>query len=431
MRTPSPLSLSLVAAVLAAALPASAAAQVGGVTATGTAPGMAVGTRSIKVTATVAAVDVPARQVTMRRDDGSTFEVVAGPDVRNLAQLRVGDSVTLEYIDVLILELKKGGTGAPANIIARTDATRTELGQRPGGAVVKETKLVADVVAVDPINQRVTLRGPRGNQVVLPVRDRAQFDLIRVGDQIEADYVEAVALSVTPMAQPMAAAQAPRWTITPYAWIAGFDGTAGLGTSGPGGDLIQIDAGSLSDSMDLGGFMLHANWRNGPWSVFGDWTYAKVDSDAPTRFQTLYSEIEAEVKGNIVEAYGGYDLLRSPGHHVDVFAGLRYYNLDIKLGLRDAALPGVDRTGKSDWLDGVVGIRGEAALDEHWQVFGSADIGAGGSDLSWQLFAGVGYRFSWGSIVGGWRYLHIDYDKSDFKLDAALTGPFIGASFRF
>jgi outer membrane protein len=112
---------------------------------------------------------------------------------------------------VLTLELKKGGTGAGTSIVRRTDATRAELGQRPGAGVVRETKIVADVVAVDSVNQRVTLRGPQGNQVTLPVRDRAQFDLIRVGDQVEADYVEAVAVSVTPA--PQAAAMAPRWIV--------------------------------------------------------------------------------------------------------------------------------------------------------------------------------------------------------------------------
>ncbi len=140
--------LSVAAAVLAAFSAAPVDAQVGGVTAVGVAPGMAVGSRTITANATVAAIDMTTRVVTLRRADGTTFSVVAGPDVRNLPQLRVGDSVTLDYVDVLTLELKKGGAGAPASIVARTDATRTELGQRPGGAVVKETRIVADVIAV-------------------------------------------------------------------------------------------------------------------------------------------------------------------------------------------------------------------------------------------------------------------------------------------
>ena len=65
------------------------------------------------------------------------------------------------------------------------------------------------------------------------------------------------------------------------------------------------------------------------------------------------------------------------------------------------------------------------------QAVASADVGAGGSDLSWQLFGGVGYRFGWGSVVGGWRHLHVDIEKSGFKLDGALSGPFLGVSLVF
>jgi len=207
--------LPIAAALLAAAVAVPAAAQVGGVTAAGTAPGVAAGYRTISATATVTAIDMATRQVTLRRPDGTTFTVVAGDEVRNLPQVRVGDTVTLDFIDTLVLELKKGGTGAGASIVTRTDMTRAELGQRPGGAAAKETTIVADVVAVDSANQRVSVRGPRGNVVVLPVRDPAQFKLISVGDQIQATYAEAVAVSVTPAIAPAPVMMTPfpRWMI--------------------------------------------------------------------------------------------------------------------------------------------------------------------------------------------------------------------------
>jgi len=207
--------LPVAAAVLAVVSSVPAHAQVSGGAVVGTAPGVAAGVRTISATATVTAIDMATRQVTLRRADGTTFTTVAGPDVRNLPQLKVGDTVTVDFIDALTLELKKGGTGAPASIVTRTEAGRAEAGQRPGGGVAKETTVVADVVAVDSAGQKVSVRGPRGNTVVLPVRDRAQFDMIKVGDQIEATYVEAVALSVTPAPQP-APAPAPAAAATTY-----------------------------------------------------------------------------------------------------------------------------------------------------------------------------------------------------------------------
>jgi hypothetical protein len=227
-------------------------------------------------------------------------------------------------------------------------------------------------------------------------------------------------------------AQQDEWRITPYAWIAGFDGT--VGTFGADSGLpgrVDVDTSGFSDSLRLGGAMFHANWRRGRWTAFGDWTYANAKVDAPTPFTTLYAGVDVKVKGNIVEAYGGYDLLGTPGNHLDVFGGVRYYNLKVQLGLRENLLPGTLLTEKDDWVDGVVGVRWDARFAGNWEAFASADVGGGGSDLSWQLFGGLGYRFGWGSVVGGWRHLHIDYTKDSFKIDAALSGPIIGASFQF
>jgi len=48
-------------------------------------------------TAIVETVDQTARQVLLRGDEGSLHTVPLGPEVRNLAQLRSGDTVTVEF----------------------------------------------------------------------------------------------------------------------------------------------------------------------------------------------------------------------------------------------------------------------------------------------------------------------------------------------
>lgn len=220
--------------------------------------------------------------------------------------------------------------------------------------------------------------------------------------------------------------------ITPYLWGAGFDGTVGASGSGAGiPGIIDVNTGSLSDSLRVAGAMLHVNWRNDRWSAFGDWTYANAKADAPSPFTTLYAGVDVKVKGHIVEGYGGYEVTGAPDSHVDVFAGARYYTMEASLGLREGTLPGATATSDQNWVDGVIGTRLDTRFAENWEAFASADVGTGGSRLSWQLFAGVGYRFGWGSIVGGWRHLHVDVDKSNFRLDGALSGPFLGASFTF
>jgi len=58
--------------------------------------------------------------------------------------------------------------------------------------------VVADVVAVDPAMQSVTLRGPE-RTVDVKVADPEQFKLIAKGDQVQATYTQAVAIAVSPM----------------------------------------------------------------------------------------------------------------------------------------------------------------------------------------------------------------------------------------
>jgi Cu/Ag efflux protein CusF len=59
-------------------------------------------------------------------------------------------------------------------------------------------------VAINPKDQLVTLKGPLGNEYALNVQDPAQLTNIKKGDEVEATYTEAIALSVqsTPNSQP-------------------------------------------------------------------------------------------------------------------------------------------------------------------------------------------------------------------------------------
>jgi hypothetical protein len=228
-------------------------------------------------------------------------------------------------------------------------------------------------------------------------------------------------------ATPAAAEDA--WRLTPYLWAASFDGT--LGTAGGDGDGGDASFDDFWNNMSLAGAMLNVGWQRGRWSGFGDWTYARVESDSETRVPALHATAVGEIAGHILQANAGYDLLAHESVRLDLFAGLRYFDLEVQLDLAGGALPPASPEGDDQWADLVAGVRWSAQLAPHWRGHVHADAGAGGSDLSWQLVASIGYEFGWGSIVGGWRHLSADYDSGSYTLDAALTGPFAGATFEF
>lgn len=163
---------------------------------TGSAPGKVAMAEGVKAAAVVTAIDKATRTVTLKGPEGRSFDVVAGDAVKNFAQIKVNDEVVVEYIRALTLEVKKGG--GPRERVDSADAVRSKPGEKPAGAVGRQVTIVADVIDVSPANKTITVKGPKGNIVELEVRNPEHFKVVKKGDQIEANYVEAVALSVEP-----------------------------------------------------------------------------------------------------------------------------------------------------------------------------------------------------------------------------------------
>ena len=165
-------------------------------------PGKAVAVSIAEATATVVAINSATRTVTLKRADGHLVEVVCGDDVKNFAQISVGDNVKVNYQEALTLELKK--SRAPLASSGTTSEVRAEPGARAGGTVGREITVLADVVAVDPKKSTISLKGPAGNVVELKVRNPDHFKVVKKGDQVEAVYSEALAVAVTPVPKPEA-----------------------------------------------------------------------------------------------------------------------------------------------------------------------------------------------------------------------------------
>jgi len=163
------------------------------------APGMAAGAQVATVSAKVVAIDKDKRLVTLQGPLGNQFRVVAGKEVRNFDQIKVGDELVVTHVEALTLELKKGGDGIRERVESQ-GAARAPVGAKPGMAEVSRVSVVANVVAVNTRAQTVTLRGVE-HTVDLRVPDKNQLKLIKVGDQVQATYTEAVAVSMEPAAK--------------------------------------------------------------------------------------------------------------------------------------------------------------------------------------------------------------------------------------
>ncbi|MFL9585241.1 hypothetical protein [Stenotrophomonas sp. AB1(2024)] len=146
----------------------------------------------------ITALDKSSRAVTVTGADGSSLSFVAGPDVRNFNQLKVGDNVTLDYRAAVALDLQPAGSGE-VGVTTSQAGTVPVRGATPGGARSNTVNIVTEVVAVDPVANTIALRGPSGNTQLIAVERedlRAKLPSVKRGDLLRISYTEAVALGI-------------------------------------------------------------------------------------------------------------------------------------------------------------------------------------------------------------------------------------------
>ena len=149
----------------------------------------------VVITATVKAIDKKNRVVTLQSPDGKVAKVKCGPEVRNFAQIRIGDQVKTSLLETV--ELFVTGNNEPAAERV-TEVGRAPLGSKPGFAVVDAVEVKASVVAIDYQTRKVTLKGPEGKVVKVTAGPEVKrLNEVKVGDSVVARLTRAVSIEVS------------------------------------------------------------------------------------------------------------------------------------------------------------------------------------------------------------------------------------------
>jgi hypothetical protein len=158
--------------------------------------------QAVEIQATVTAIDKANRTLTVKGPRG-TRTLTVGKEARNFDQVKVGDIITLTYMEALTVSLEKAAGARPGKTVT-DDLKRAEPGSKPGGQMTSQTTIVGTVTAIDEKTQMVTVRGPEGNELDLKVQDPAKLRNVKIGDLVKATYTEAMAISVTSPKKPAA-----------------------------------------------------------------------------------------------------------------------------------------------------------------------------------------------------------------------------------
>jgi predicted Rdx family selenoprotein len=149
----------------------------------------------VTLTAKIDAVDTANRTVTVTGPLGRTVTLKVDERVKNFAQVKAGDEIVLKYAEAGSVALVKGG-GGRSETTTTTGPVTAPAGAKPGAAMAQQTKIVAKVERVDEKRQVVLLEGPKGGYAEVKVKDPAVFNNVKVGDNVEVTYTEAVVIDV-------------------------------------------------------------------------------------------------------------------------------------------------------------------------------------------------------------------------------------------
>jgi hypothetical protein len=259
-----------------------------------------------------------------------------------------------------------------------------------------------------------------------------------------------------------------RFQATSYGWLMGLSGN--VAARGQSIDTNATFLDLLQKSNTLVGLMGYFEAGNGPFSVYTDLVYTKLNFSAShlgyrnplPALKISTSSFAAMTYELFVAEVGGTYQMMSWVHgpdsrtELDALVALRYWNNRIEASFDSTANVAFDRrfrfersfglavadSGVVEWVDPVIGVRLKHQFTPRHEVMVRGDIGGFGvgSQFSWQGVAVYGYNWHLDGgqkITGllGFRALAVNYTRgggNEFsQINELLYGPIIGLSFRF
>ena len=155
----------------------------------------------VTITGEVTAIDPAARTIRLRGPLGGEISGKVSEEVKNLAQIKVGELVTMAFYESLAISVKRKGETTVLFKSASGDSA--EPGERPAGYAATTETGVVTVVAVDAEKRSLVVQNDKGVITAVAVQRpefAAKLKDLKVGDQLEVTRTEAFIANVSPAA---------------------------------------------------------------------------------------------------------------------------------------------------------------------------------------------------------------------------------------
>jgi hypothetical protein len=215
------------------------------------------------------------------------------------------------------------------------------------------------------------------------------------------------------------------WMVAPNLWAASI-GTDVNADAPP----VGTDSPFFSDIIEKidGVFMARLEGRSDHFGAFADVVFLSLADDKDLRLSHTESDLDAW----LIDAAGVWSPGDDRSRGVDLFAGLRYVDLDLAVQvdpvnpLFDTATIGPNKS----YSDLLLGARYTWALSERWGLTLRGDGSFGDTEGTWSASAFARYRTGNGGWLFGYRYLSVEV-KAGGSTEITLSGPAIGYGFSF
>jgi hypothetical protein len=196
---------------------------------------------------------------------------------------------------------------------------------------------------------------------------------------------------------------------------------------------VDIGPGDIFENLDFGA-MLYLEMANRDWAISLDGLYMNLGANGKTPITERDAEVDMKQFG--FTAAGMWRV--EPWAEIGL--GGRFNSIEggLVVAPGDIVLPGFDVSDTNSWFDPLIVLRFTAPLESKWKLGIRGDVGGFGigSDITWQVFPYVGYRFSnLFELSAGYRALAMKYDTGSgdnyFLYDMIIFGPQLGLSFHF
>ena len=159
----------------------------------------------------------------------------------------------------------------------------------------------------------------------------------------------------------------------------------------------EVEFSDILDKLDFA-FLATVGARNGRLAFVGDLQYFDFGADASPETAAITS-VSVDSRATALSSYALYDVSESPNTHIDIGAGLRYFDATFDLDVA-GVVPSFP-TSEGNWEDAVLSARLTHALNESW------------------------------SAVAGYRHLMFERDFDGKMVTSDGGGPVIGFQKQF